>query len=67
VRPSITLDERGVILHVTDERGEGVAVPITSETAQQAVQSVQRLITPEGKRRIAAGLWRLFIELTRGD
>ena len=35
MKPSISIDERGVILHVTGEDGNGVAVPLNQEALEQ--------------------------------
>ena len=32
MKPSVTIDERGIILHLTDTQGRGVAVPLSIET-----------------------------------
>lgn len=37
MKPSITIDERGVILHVTNAAGEGVAVALNKETLGELV------------------------------
>ena len=35
MKPSISIDERGVLLHVTDNEGHGIAVPLNRETVSQ--------------------------------
>lgn len=64
MKPSITVDERGVILHVTTDAGDGVAVPLNAEMVTEVIQGAERLLSPEGKRRVLRGLGRLFLELT---
>jgi hypothetical protein len=63
MKPSVTVDERGVILHVTNDAGEGVAVPLNAELVTEATNAAARLLSPEGKRALARGLGRLFLEL----
>ena len=63
MKPSITLDERGAILHVTTDKGEGVAVPLNAETVASVAKSVERLLSPEGKRVVVRALGRAVLEL----
>lgn len=69
MKPSVTVDERGVILHVTDSDGKGVAVPLSGETLTEIAakwnQAKATLITPEGKRKFVRGLVELVLELTK--
>jgi len=67
MKPTLTLDERGLILHVTTEAGEGVAVPLKPETFAEVSKGVERLLSPEGKRRLLRGLGQLFLELTKPE
>jgi len=68
MKPSLTVDERGLVVHFTNDRGEGVAVPITSEMVKEAKNTFEKLATtPEGKRRVLQGLGRLFLELTESE
>lgn len=67
MKPSITVDERGIILHVTTATGEGVAVPLNAELVTEAKNAFAKLATPEGKRRVLHGLGRLFSELTEPE
>ena len=65
MKPSLTVDERGVLLHVTTEQGEGIAIPLDpKELAVTAAAALERVLSPEGKRRLVRGLGRLFLELT---
>lgn len=67
MRPSITVDERGVLLHVLDEAGEGVAVKLDAETIKslgmQLAAAKAALLTTEGKRLIGKTLTGLFWDL----
>lgn len=63
MKPSLTVDERGLILHVTTEDGEGVAVPLNAQTVGEAVKAAERVLTPEGKRRLVRGFARLLLEV----
>lgn len=65
MKPTLTLDERGLILHVTTEAGEGVAVPLKPETFAEAYKGVERVLSPEGKRRLLRGVVQLVLELTK--
>jgi hypothetical protein len=60
LKPSITLDERGAILHLTDEAGEGIAVALNAETLTQLVAqgtlALDRLKSPETRGEV---LWNL--------
>lgn len=72
MKPSITVDERGVVLHVTDAAGKGFAVPLSAATVAelglQLARAKARLMTAEGKSEIAKALGELFGKLTRkGD
>jgi hypothetical protein len=65
MKPSITVDERGVLLHVVTEQGEGVAIPLDPKMlAAAAGEAFTRVQTPEGKTRVVRALGRLFLELT---
>jgi hypothetical protein len=67
LKPSITLDERGAILHVTTDKGEGVAVPLNAETVGSVVKSASRLLSPEGKRIVVRALGKALIEMLSPD
>jgi hypothetical protein len=67
MKPSITFDERGFVLHVTNEAGERLAIPLDMETAAQLALQLANvkaaLGTPEGRRVVAKGLGGLFWKL----
>lgn len=67
MKPSITADERGVLLHVTNEAGEGFAIPLSAATITQLglqlAQAKARLMTPEGKSQVIKALGSLFWQL----
>jgi DNA-binding transcriptional regulator LsrR (DeoR family) len=69
MKPSVSIDERGVILHVTDSQGNGVAVPLSVETIAEITTKLQRakttIGTPEGKKKLLRGLVALALELTK--
>lgn len=60
MKPSITIDERGVILHMTDDAGAGVAVALNAETlgelVAQGTVALERLQSPETRGQV---LWNL--------
>ncbi len=68
-KPSITVDERGVILHLTNDAGEGFAVELSPSTivemGAQLAKAKAALVTPEGKRTIVKALGSLFQELVK--
>lgn len=68
-KPSITVDERGVILHLTNDAGEGFAVELSPSTilemGAQLAKAKAALVTPEGKRTIVKALGSLFQELIK--
>lgn len=68
MKPSISVDERGVLLHVTDAEGKGVAVKLSAETltelAAQTTLALERLKHPEGIWNLARAIVR---ELTKPD
>lgn len=70
MKPSITIDERGVLLHVTDKDGHGVAIPLEPTTVLELAGSLQlaaqKLKTPEGKRTLVHGLVDVFTKLAKG-
>lgn len=63
MKPSLTVDERGFVVHFTNEAGEGVAVPLSAEMVGDVVKGVQECLTPEGKKRVLRGLGALCLEL----
>jgi hypothetical protein len=67
MKPSLTIDERGVLLHVAI--GEDVVtVPVEPATVRELSASVDRardaLKTPEGRSTLVRGLGRIVAELT---
>ncbi len=72
MKPSVTIDERGVILHVTTDAGEGVAIPLALETVTELVTSLAAarvaLMQPQGRKIVLKALAGAFLELTKpGD
>jgi hypothetical protein len=72
VKPSVTIDERGVLLHVTTEAGEGVAIPLAAETVVELIGGLTRarvaLMQPKGRKIVLRALGAAFLELTKpGD
>jgi hypothetical protein len=65
LKPSITIDERGAILHMTDSAGEGIAVPLNAETLTQLVAqgtlALERLKSPETRGQMLASLGRAVV------
>ena len=68
MKPSISIDERGVLLHVTDAEGKGLSVALNAETlaelAAQAAVARERLKTPGAAWQLVRALVR---ELTKPD
>lgn len=60
MKPTVTVDERGVTLHLVDETGHGYAVPLNQETltelGAQCAAALERLQSPDQRGRL---LWRL--------
>lgn len=71
MKPSITIDERGVILHVTTDAGEGIAVPLEPATVLELAAALERgraaLKTPAGWSKLLRGAGRLLLELSEED
>jgi len=63
MKPSVTVDERGLVVHLTNEAGEGVAIPVNAELVTDATKAAARLLSPEGKRALLRGLGKVFFEL----
>lgn len=67
MKPSITVDERGIILHLLNDAGEGVAVPLNASTVADSqaalARAKEKLKTPEGKSQVAKALGSLFWQL----
>lgn len=66
--PSITIDERGILLHLTDGNGEGVAIPLEPATLLQLGAAVGKALaevkTPRGRSLLVSAAGALFRELT---
>lgn len=67
MKPSVTIDERGVILHVTTDAGEGVAIPLEPKTALELAAGLERararLNSPGGWSTLLRGAGKLLLEL----
>jgi len=66
MKPSISIDERGVLLHLTDPQGHGFAVALNTETlnelgAQIAV-ALERVKAPETRGQF---LWNIARAVVR--
>jgi len=68
-KPSITIDERGVLLHVTDSEGNGIAIPLEPGTVLELAAGFDRarasLKTPEGRKALWHGLANIVSELAK--
>jgi hypothetical protein len=68
VKPSITVDERGVLLHVIGKDGEGVAIPLDPGTIIEMWGALGRALkTPNGRTTFLRGLGRILGELTMDE
>lgn len=60
MKPSISVDERGVLLHMTDEAGKGFAIALNTETltelGAQVAMALERVKAPEMRGRV---LWNV--------
>lgn len=69
MKPSVTIDERGVVLHVTNAAGEGVAVPLSMQTISEIVLASgrlkSRLQTSEGQGEAFKQFAKLLLELSK--
>lgn len=69
--PRITIDERGVLLHMTTSAGETVSVALEPETVFRLLESLQsaaaQLKTPAGKQMLKGALVALWQGLTKGE
>jgi hypothetical protein len=67
VKPSISIDERGILLHVTDSEGKGVAIPLDSRSIVELTAGLARarakLVRPEGRKVLMRELGRIVWEL----
>ncbi len=65
MKPSITVDERGAILHMTNDAGEGVAVALNAETLGELVAqgcvALERLKSPETRGAVFWSLGRAVV------
>ncbi len=65
MKPSITIDERGAILHMTNDAGEGVAVALNAETlaelVTQGTAALKRLQSPETRGQVLSNLVRAVV------
>lgn len=65
MKPSITIDERGAVLHFTDDKGEGIAVALNVETLTeintQATAALERLKEPETRSQIFWNVGRALV------
>ena len=69
MKPSISIGERGAVLHVTDNEGHGVAVPLNRESLERlGVQAATALEAFRGPNKGKAW-WRLVraVATTIGD
>jgi hypothetical protein len=68
MKPSVTIDERGVVLHFTTENGEGIALPLEADTLLEIAAAVERgrsvLKTPAGRSTLLRGLGKLLFDIT---
>ena len=67
MKPSITIDARGALLHVTMKDDQVVSIPLEPETVRQVSSIIERakdsLKTPEGRSTLVRGLGRILSEL----
>jgi hypothetical protein len=67
-QPRITVDERGVLLHMTTSTGEAVCVELSPETVFRLLETLQRaaleLKTPSGKQLLKSAALTLWHGLT---
>lgn len=68
-KPSITIDERGILLHLTNAEGQGIAVPIDPEglslLAEHAGKALLTLKTEKGRELVKDALRSLWAGLTK--
>jgi hypothetical protein len=66
MKPTITIDERGVLLHLVDEAGKGFAVALNAETlselSAQVAIALEKLREPEQRRSL---LWNVARAVVR--
>lgn len=68
MRPSLTIDERGILLHVTTDAGEGVAVPLEPQTVVELASGLERaraqLKTGAGWSKLLRAVGRTLLDLS---
>jgi hypothetical protein len=68
VKPSITIDDRGVLFHIPS-KDQVVSIPLSTSTIREVKSVIGRaraaLKTTEGRSTLAKGLGRLLSELTK--
>lgn len=68
-KPSISIDERGILLHLTDATGHGVTVPIDPEglslLAEHAGKALLTLKTEKGRDLVKDALRSLWAGLRK--
>lgn len=69
--PRLTLDERGIILHMTDKDGNPIELNLNPDQLltmlAQGQQVVAKLGTPEGKQLVKGAVRGLLSALLKGD
>lgn len=67
MKPSVTVDERGILLHVTDSEGRGVAIPLDSsaivELSAGLARARARLVDAKGRKVLMRQLGRVVWDL----
>lgn len=70
-QPRITVDERGVLLHMTTSSGEAVSVALEPATVFRLLEVLQgaalELKTPAGQQLVKQALRTLWTGLTKGS
>jgi hypothetical protein len=71
MKPSVLVDARGIVLCLTNDKGEALEIPLSAETAAELALQLASvkfaLATKEGQRVLVKGIGRLFWELaTKG-
>lgn len=67
MKPGVSIDERGVLLHVTTEDGETVSVPLDASTLVELSAGLERararLLDRAGRKQLLRQLGKLVWEL----
>lgn len=67
MKPSVTIDERGVLLHVTTSAGEGIAIPLEPKTVIELAAGLERargaLKTSAGWSALLRGAGKILFDL----